>query len=466
MTASPSPVTDIAVDRRATPAAVASANSLADLTATEFLAEFRAGRCSALDYARACADRIEQFDGSIKAFHRWNREALEARARRVDEEWREGRRDRWMPGVPVGVKDVFNTYDFPTGMGSPILDQYTPGNDARVVSNIRLEGGIVAGKTVTAEFAVHHPGPTVNPWDPTRSPGTSSSGSAAAVATRMVPLALGTQTAGSVIRPASYCGVLGWKPSFGLLPRTAMLKTTDTLDTVGLIGRSVDDLELLFEVTRVRGRNYPVSDAVLSDAGRQSVTGRPWRIALMDGPKRSYEKPVPRAGLDALARKLSAAGVDVVPYRLPAAFDEAHAIHERTYRRALAYYFKLEWATRPDMFSDTLAEMIKDGIENIPPEDYARNVAVQADLARIFDEEMQRFDALICLATADEAPVGLEGRDIPDHCLIFTMVGASAMTLPLLHGSTGLPVGVQLVTRKYEDYKLLAAARLLTQVAA
>lgn len=453
-----------AIAAEAKPAAVQRANSLADLTATEYLGRFWRGEVAALDYARACADRIEQFDPTIRAFHRFDRARLEERARRVDAEWGTGKRRGLMPGVPVGVKDVFNTYDFPTGMGSEILDTYTPGNDARVVSNIRLEGGLVPGKTVTAEFAVHHPGPTVNPWDPRRSPGTSSSGSAAAVATRMVPLALGTQTAGSTIRPASYCGVIGWKPSFGLLPRTAMLKTTDTLDSVGLMARSLDDIALIFEVTRVRGPNYPISDAPLNDPAWQTVKDRPWRIALLEGPKRDFEATHPRAELDALARRLDAAGMIVEPYRLPTAFDRAHEIHERVYRKALAYYFKQEWAARPEMFSSTLAEMIADGM-TIGPEEYRAGLAAQIDMAHLYDADMQRYDAMICLATADEAPMGLDGRDLPDNCLIFTLCGAPAMTLPLLKGGTGLPVGVQIATRKYADYKLLAFARRVLEIA-
>lgn len=445
-------------------APVDRSNTLADLTATEFLQLFRQREVSALDYARACADRIEQFDGALKAFHRFDRALFEERATRIDREWADIGRRWLMPGVPVGVKDVFNTYDYPTGMGSPILDHYTPGNDARVVSNIRLDGGIVAGKTVTAEFAVHHPGLTVNPHDPRRTPGTSSSGSAAAVAAHMVPVALGTQTAGSIIRPASYCGVIGWKPSFGLLPRTAVLKTTDTLDSVGMLGRSVDDLELLFEVMRVRGPNYPVSDAALTDAARQVVQGRPWKVGVMRGPKSHLTSPAVQAGFEALAKKLAAAGMRVEEYVLPPEFDGAHDMHERIYRKALAYYFKDEWDNQPGMFSPVLAEMIADGMQ-IPPEEYQRGLVTQTELARRFDRDLQDFDIVMCPATADEAPVGLDASDIPDHCLIFTLVGCSAMTLPLLSGTTGLPVGLQVAARKYSDYKLLAFSRQLLAVA-
>jgi Asp-tRNA(Asn)/Glu-tRNA(Gln) amidotransferase A subunit family amidase len=367
--------------------------------------------------------------------------------------------------VPTAVKDIFNTYDYPTGMGSPIIEGYTPGNDARVVSDIRLDGGIVMGKTVTAEFAVHHPGPTVNPHDVRRTPGTSSSGAAAAVAARMVPVALSSQTAASTIRPASYCGIHGYKPSFGLVPRTAMLKTTDTLDTVAFMARSVADLRLMFEVCRVRGHNYPVSEAALNDRTRQSVEGRKWRVGVVSGSKSHLEAAEAREGLARLADALAEAGCEVAAYALPAAFDEAHDIHEHIYRRALAYYFKLEWQSNEALFSEEMRAMITAGLA-ITPEAYEAAVREQVALRRLFDEEAKGFDVLIGLAADDEAPVGLNAPDTADHSLIWTMVGAPAIALPKLSGRSGLPIGVQVVARRFDDYKLLAFAELLDRVAA
>ena len=438
-------------------------NTLARLTATAFLAHRESGACSALDYARACADRIEQLDPGLGAWKHFERDVLEARARRADDRFAQGER-KPLCGVPVGVKDIFNTYDMPTGMGSPILDGYTPGNDARVVSNVRLEGGLVAGKTVTAEFAVHHPSGTRNPHDLARTPGTSSSGSAAAVAARMVPLAFASQTGGSTIRPASYCGIYGYKPSFGLLPRTGSLKTTDTLDTVGLMARSVDDLALLFEVTRVRGRNYPVSDAALSDQARQSVAGRRWRVGVVRGPKSSGEAAAPLTALERVAAALSRAGIEVGDYTLPAAFDTAHDIHETIYRRALAYYFKTEWQSQDGLFSDRLRRMIEGGL-TLPVESYHQACARQTGLARLFDSEMGDRDVLIGLATADEAPAGLDAPEPDDHSLIWTLCGAPALSVPLLAGTGGLPGGVQIVARRFNDYLLLGFARRLVEIA-
>jgi Asp-tRNA(Asn)/Glu-tRNA(Gln) amidotransferase A subunit family amidase len=434
-----------------------SANTAAELTASEFRSELARGAISVLDFVQACADRIERFDPELKAFRRFDRDLVEARARRIDDARARGEALARLTGVPVGVKDVFNTYDYPTGMGSPIIDGYTPGNDARAVSDLRLEGGIVMGKTTTAEFAVHTPPATVNPYDTARTPGTSSSGSAVAVATRMVPVSLVSQTAGSIMRPASYCGVMGFKPSFGLVPRTAMLKTTDTLDTVGYMARSVADLRMMFETTRVRGHNYPVSEAALNDPARQAVTGRPWRVRILRSPLDAHAAPAARSALDRLVQALAGDGCEVADWRLPEALEEAHELHERIYRRSLAYYFQIEWNANAELFSPVLRAMIESG-QTIPAERYQDDLRRQRELARLFDAAAAEWDVLLCLSTADEAPVGLASRDLPDHCLIWTLVGAPALSLPLAGGSSGLPVGIQMVARRFADDKLLAFA--------
>ena len=308
----------------ASPSLVASgaglrANTLADLTAGEFLKRLAAREIGVLDYVRACADRIEQFEPMLKAWAWYDRARFEERAAELDRALgKSSGNDLPAPlfGVPVGVKDVFNTYDMPTEMGSVIYAGYTPGNDARVVSNLRLAKAIMAGKTVTAEFAVHHPGPTRYPYDLERSPGTSSSGSAVAVATSMVPAALGTQTAGSIVRPASYCGIFGFKPSFGLVPRTGVLKTTDTLDTVGWMARSVEDLALLFETMRVRGHNYPISEAGLAEQVAAAPRGRSWRIGLVESHVDRHQDPTVTTGLRALAARLEKDGAKIVPFQI------------------------------------------------------------------------------------------------------------------------------------------------------
>lgn len=435
-------------------------NSLAELTASEFLPLLQSRQVTVAQYVQACIDRIEQHEPTVRAWRTFDAAHVMDRVRKLEELRAGGREFRRMTGVPVGVKDIFNTYDYPTTMGSAIMDGYTPGNDARVVSNVRLEDGLVMGKTVTAEFAVHHPGPTLNPHDLARSPGTSSSGSAVAVAMRMVPVALASQTAGSIIRPASYCGVFGYKPSFGLVPRTGVLKTTDTLDTIGFMARSVADLRLMFEICRVRGHNYPISEKALNDGVRQTAGDRRWRVGVVHGPKTQFETPEARAGLNAVVAKLAAAGCETFDYSLLAIFDEAHEIHERIYRRALAYYFDLEWNADVNLFSETMQQMIEGG-RAVAPTQYQSDVAKQRELSKLIDWESKKFDVLIGLSTAGEAPLGLDGKDLPDHCLIWTMCGMPVLSLPMLTGKNGLPVGVQIVARRFNDYLLLDFAELL-----
>ncbi len=449
------------------PAAVQTAgDELGALTATDFLERLRVGEFSVTDYATACADLIERLENSVHAWVWYDRDRFLSQARDLDARLAVHRRSRSdelpgrMYGVPVAVKDIFNTADMPTMHGSEIYAGYTPGNDARVVTNLRREHAIMAGKTVTAEFAVHQPGETRNPLDPERSVGTSSSGSAAAVAAHMVPVALASQTAGSTVRPASYCGIFGFKPSFGTLPRTAMLKTTDTLDSVAMMARSVDDLALMFEVMRVRGLNYPIVERELGDPARHAIGGRRWRVAVLDGPRAKFESVAVKNGMRHLAACLQAAGCEVETYRLPPDFDNAFDVHETIYRKALAYYFKLEWQKMQDRFSPRLADMISVGAA-IPPETYHAACAEQTRLAHLFDEEMKRFDVLLCASAADEAPIGVDAPDMPDHNVIWTMCYAPTIGMPLLKGRSGLPIGVQVVSRRFNDYLLIDFARML-----
>lgn len=440
------------------------ASTIADLTASEFLRLLGRREVSVGDYARACADRIERLDSRLKAWVWFDRGRLEERAATLDQVLAGRPAVDGLPsalfGVPVGLKDVFNTYDMPTEMGSAIYAGYAPGNDARVVSTLRLARALIAGKTVTAEFAVHHPGPTLNPYDPTRTPGTSSSGSAVAVATSMVPLGLATQTAGSIIRPASYCGVFGFKPSFGLVPRTGVLKTTDTLDTIGWLARSVDDLSLVLEVARVRGHNYPVSEAGLAGRAARAPTGHRWRIGLVESYVDRHQDPTVAEALRALAARLEREGAAVVPFRLPASMEMTHEVHDVIYTCALAYYFRPERAAKPTLFSRRLSAMIDEGLR-ISGERYRQALAEQNRIARAFDDAIQSVDVLLCPSTAGEAPIGLDTIEPPDTCLIWTLCGAPVLSLPLLRGPNGLPVGVQAVARRFADYPLLDFARFV-----
>lgn len=366
-----------------------------------------------------------------------------------------------LAGIPVGVKDIYNTADFPTQMGSPLWKDFTPGNDARAVYNLKKEGAVVIGKTVTAEFAVHALNETINPYDATRTPGTSSSGSAVAVSTGMVPLALGTQTAGSIIRPASFGGVYAMKPSFGLIPRTGMLKTTDTLDSLGFFTIHADDLGKGFDALHVRGKDYPLSNEALTDSERQSKpTGRPWKAGFVrthtwDG----AEEYVQEAVASFISKLGDTSGFDVVEVELPEGMKDTHAIHGTIYDKALSYYFQNEYKRAEDI-SPVMKAMIEKG-ERITPETYQKALDAQVSLINAMDGFLQDFDVVISIATSEVAPL----RDVsekPDPSLMWTLTHLPSITIPLFKNKAGLPFGLQVVSRKYNDYKLLSFLRDLT----
>lgn len=433
------------------------------LSASEAVRQIRGGLLSAEELVRSCLTRIEWLEPSLKAWiHLAPERALEM-ARLVDYAIQQGEPVGPLAGIPIGVKDIFNTADMPTQMGSRLWAGFTPGNDARVVFYLRAAGGIILGKTVTAEFAVHAPGPTVNPHHPEFSPGTSSSGSAVAVAASMVPLALGSQTAGSTIRPASYCGIYGFKPSFGLLPRTGSLKTTDSLDTVALFSRTPEDLELMLEVMRVKGNNYPMSEALLHDPSRRKPSNRPWRVALVRGPKWQDTQGYAKEALLKYADRLAGQeGMVVEEADLPEGFDEAHEVHATIYEKGLSYYFKEEFKRQTDL-SPIFQQMLLRG-QRISLQEYRKALEGQRRLAESLDHWFKdRWDIGLTLSTAGEAPRGLPSLDRPDSCLLWTLCGVPAINLPLFIGPSGLPFGAQVVARRYNDFDLLEFVQFLRE---
>lgn len=415
-----------------------------ELSAVEVARAVQSRELSCFDVARDCLDRVHELDEAIGAWVHLDPEVALAQARGIDAKIASGDPLGPLVGVPVGVKDIFNTAQMPTQMGSPIWAGFTPGNDARVVAQLRAADAFFLGKTVTAEFAVHTPGPTRNPHDPAH----------------MVPLALGTQTAGSIIRPASYCGVYGFKPSFGLVARTGMLKTTDSLDTVGAFARTIDDLAVAFEIMRVRGRDYPVAHAALGDASRQNKGARPWRIGVVENPPQwDHAEPYAREALAAYVRRLERVqGLEIVRVRLPEPFFRAHEVHATIYDKALSYYFKNEFEQRT-LISPIMYDIVQRG-RAITLDDYKNALAEQSALAATFDEQIQSCDAWLTLSTGGAALAGLDSIDRLDSCLVWTLCGAPTVNLPVFT-KEHLPFGAQLVARKYNDYLLFGLLRFL-----
>ncbi len=358
-----------------------------------------------------------------------------------------------LPHIPLGIKDIYNTMDFPTQMGSPLWKDFTPGNDARAVYNLKRQGALVIGKTVTAEFAVHTLDKTLNPYDKTKTPGTSSSGSAVAVALGMVPAATGTQTAGSIVRPASFCGVYACKPSFGTIPRTGMLKTTDSLDSLGFFTVFAEDLRRMFDSMKVSGLNYPISHAALSDKARQSKpTGRPWKIAFVRTHTWAGAPQYAKDAIEAYIKKLSQEpGFEVSTAELPASMEQSHETHATIYDKSLSYYFQHEYSNG-EQISPIMKSLIEQG-KGIDRTAFVAALERQGSMIHDMDVFFAGYDALICLSTSGEAP-SRDVPELPDPALMWTLTHLPVVSAPVFKSPAGLPFGLQIVARKYNDYLL------------
>ena len=363
-------------------------------------------------------------------------------------------------GVPVGVKDIFDTQDLPTEDGTILHAGRQPIKDATVISNLRKAGAIIMGKTVTTELAVYSPGKTRNPHDLSRTPGGSSSGSAAAVAAGMVPLAIGTQTNGSVIRPASFCGVYGYKPTFGLISRHLVLQQSRPLDQIGVFARSIEDAALVAEAIMGFDPHDPDTrpkakpPLFLSQAEEPPV---PPKFAFVKSPVWDQAEEGTK---EAFAELLSELGEQAHEVELPEIFKNAHEQHRIIMEADLARSFEPEYRKGKDKLSTVLREMIERGREVLAM-DYNNAVGSIPALYENFSKIFEWHDAIITPATIGEAPVGLESTGSPAFCTIWTLCGMPSITLPLLQGPQGMPLGVQLVGPRGDDARLLRTAKWL-----
>lgn len=408
---------------------------------------------SPLEIAEECEDRIEDLNGKFNVFVCYDRDKLMEQSKKISERLHEGESIRALEGIPVGIKDIFNTYDFPTQMGSPLWQNFTSGNDSRAVYYLKQAGAIVPGKTDTAEFAVHAIGNCLNPHDITRTPGTSSSGSAVAVALGMVPAAIGTQTAGSIVRPASFCGVYGCKPTFGLIPRTGMLKTTDSLDTIGYFTSKYEDLERLFNILRVHGTNYPISNNALNNKARQNKpVDRQWRAAFVKthtwDDAYDYAREAMKDLVDMISKDKE---IEITEAELPDEIKNSHEVHQKIYDKTLSYYFQEEFK-KPEHVSAVMNEIIQRG-NSISVVEYHEALKEQEELVHAMEKFFEGYDVLLSLSTAGDAPLR-EDVEKPDPSLIWTLTQLPVVCAPAFVSPGGLPFGVQVAARKYNDLLL------------
>lgn len=431
------------------------------LGAAEAARAIRDGQLTSEELVDACLKRIAEFEPTVQAWTHLNPEYALAQARDADKRRYNAEPVGPLNGVPVGIKDIFDTVDYPTEYGSPIHAGRNTLDDAMAVAMLRQAGAVVMGKTVTTEFAVYAPGKTTNPHDPARTPGGSSSGSAASVAAFMVPLALGSQTNGSTIRPASFCGVVGYKPTFGLISRRGALRQSPPLDQVGVFARSVEDAALMAEQMMV----FDAADSHMRMRARPALSKTavaepplPPRFAFIKSPAWDQAEAGTKAAFNELAEFLgdSCEAIDIAPV-----YDEVFEWQRRVMEADLAKNFAADFARAPEQFSQQLTEMIVRGRE-VHAVDYNIGIDRIDEFANGFEGVFADFDAILTPATAGEAPLGLNATGSPSFCTTWTFTGMPAITLPLMHGEAGMPLGVQLVGRKGDDARLLRTAKWLS----
>lgn len=400
------------------------------------------GALSVRDLVAALIARIGATDAGIRAWAHLDPDRALAEAARLDA-MSDARRGSVF-GLPLGVKDIIDTADLPTQLGSPVGAGRRPAHDARCIARWRAAGGFVLGKTVTTEFAFMHPGPTANPWNPRHTPGGSSSGSAAAVALGQVPAAIGTQTNGSVIRPAAYCGVVGFKPTLDLVPFGGVAVFSPTFDTIGTFTRSVADAAI-------------VAHALAPSIGRDvAARTRPPRLAYVD--RFPWTRAVDDDGaLEAAAATLRAAGAEVVPVAFPDALDAVRDVQRTIMLGEGARSMGPLQDRERVRFSATLNAGLDEG-RSIGDDALAKAHAARRAMIAGAIAWLASYDALVAPPAPGPAPEGLDTTGDPSCCTFASLLGAPAVTLPVGRASSGLPVGMQLVGTGGEDGALLSVA--------
>ena len=418
---------------------------------TEACYKIQAGELTPHELLAQCCAQADLLESSLHAF--LVRSSLEDLAKEV--------KPGPLSGIPVGVKDIIATTQFPTTNGSPIYKGNIPKEDAPIIAKIRQLGGVIFGKTVTTEFAWRHPGPTTNPWNAEHTPGGSSSGSAASVAAGIVPLALGSQTQGSIVRPAAFCGVVGFKASFGAVPREGAHPLAGSLDHIGFFTRSVDDAALAFQL--LKSDNLAEEDAIiLPDLVLNEKTGiAPFatpRIAKIITPHDHLLSAEQKQALDTAADRLRAAGAIVQELTLPAQYWDAIADMNLIMDCEAAQIHETHLKENQQLLSQHIIDLADRGSKH-SSEAYLAARAKQTELKQSIAAFFEQYDGFLSVPASGEAPKGLTSTGDPIFCALWSFLGMPAINLPFTKSGNGLPLGIQLIGQYQEDAKLLSIAK-------
>ena len=430
------------------------------LKAEELSLKIKDAQLTSVEICERYIERINKFEKNVKAWAHFDKKLLLEKAADADEYRRSGKPTGPLHGIPVAVKDIVGTLDMPTECGTVIRKGKSYSQNAEIVDLLLAAGAIVMGKTATAELAYLHPPKTTNPHDHSRTPGGSSSGSAAVVASFMAPLSIGSQTGGSIIRPASYCGVVGYKPTYGLISRNGVLKTSEKLDHIGVFGRSVEDVALLSKVL-IKKDNFDSATIHYSTENMLTETKKgPLFEPKFIFYKTDYWKNIEKKSREAFEYFIKSFKKNIEVFDTPSYFKDIHKYHQIMYETDLANNFGLYYKKYKKKLSKPMQDAIVKGNKHSSKE-YAEALDFMKRSYESYEEVFEDYHGVLSPSSPGVAPKSLKSTGSAEFNKVWSYLGTPCISLPLLQGEANMPLGVQLTGAKYDDHRFLGIANWL-----
>ncbi|WP_440931538.1 amidase [Candidatus Pelagibacter sp.] len=435
-------------------------SEIISLSLEQLATKIKDAQLSSVDVCKAFIERIEKFEKDIKAWAHFDKKVLLEKAEEADEHRRSGKPLGSLHGVPVAVKDIIGTIDMPTECGTVIRKGKSYSQNAEIIDMLHSAGALVMGKTATSELAFLGPPATTNPHDNSRTPGGSSSGSAAAVASFMAPVSIGSQTGGSIIRPASYCGVVGYKPTYGLISRNGVLRTSYNLDHMGVFGRSVEDVAMLAKVLIKKDKYDPATIHYSADNFVEETKKGPLFEPKFIFYKTEYWKLIDKKSKGAFEYFIKSFSKNIEVFDTPSYFKDIHKYHQIIHETDLANNFFVYYKKFKKKLSKYMQDAIANGNKHSAKE-YAEAIDFMKRSYESYQEVFEDYHGVLSPSSPGVAPKGLKSTGTAEFNKVWSYMGTPCISLPLLEGENNLPLGVQIIGDKYDDHRFLGVANWL-----
>ena len=430
------------------------------LKVEELASKIKDAQLTSVEICEAYLERIKKFEKDVKAWAHFDKKLLLEKAEEADQHRRSGKPTGPLHGIPIALKDIIGTVDMPTECGTPIRKGKSYSQNAEIVDLLLSAGAIVMGKTATSELAYLGPSKTTNPHDHSRTPGGSSSGSAASVGAFMAPLSIGSQTGGSIIRPASYCGVVGYKPSYGLISRNGVLKTSDKLDTMGVFGKSVKDVALLAKTLIKKDLYDPATIHFAADDMIKVCEEGPVFEPKFIFYKTDNWKNIDKESQKAFEFLIKSFKKNIEIFDMPSYFKEIPKHHQIIHETDLANNFSVYYKKYKSKLSKFMQSAIAKG-NKYSAKEYAEAIDFKKQSYESYQEVFEDYHGVITPSSPGVAPKGLTNTGTAEFNKVWSYLGTPCISLPLLEGENKLPLGVQLVGDRYDDHRFLGVAKWL-----